>query len=70
MTPAYDTTTLAQLRQTLNDVLADPRFQRSRTVSALDMAQHILSEAAQGERDFERMKISALKVLDTARAAA
>ncbi|MBC7578138.1 MAG: hypothetical protein H7312_12390 [Tardiphaga sp.] len=64
MIPAYDTSTLARLRQTLDDVLADPRFRRSQSMSALDVAQYILSEAAQGERDFDRIKISALNALD------
>jgi hypothetical protein len=64
MKPAYDTTTLALLRRALDDVLIDPRFLRSKSMSALEVAEHILSQAARGERDIERMKASALGMMD------
>jgi len=64
MTPAYDTATLALLRQTLDDVLADPRFLRSPSVSALEIAEHILAHAARGERDVQRIRHSALAIMD------
>jgi hypothetical protein len=64
MKPAYDTTTLALLRRALEDVLIDPRFLRSKSMSALEVAEHILSQAARGERDIERMKASVLGMMD------
>jgi hypothetical protein len=64
MKPAYDTTTLALLRRALEDILIDPRFLRSKSMSALEVAEHILSQAARGERDIERMKASALGMMD------
>ncbi|MDB5567763.1 MAG: hypothetical protein JWP84_4329 [Tardiphaga sp.] len=63
MKPAYDTTTLALLRRALEDVLIDPRFLRSKSISALEVAEHILSQAARGERDIERMKASVLGMM-------
>jgi hypothetical protein len=59
----YDEATLAVLRRALDDVLTDPRFFESRSVSALEIAEHILALAARGERDLLRIKASALKYL-------
>jgi hypothetical protein len=59
----YDEATLAVLRRALDDVLTDPRFLESRSVSALEIAEHILALAARGERDLQRIKASALKYL-------
>ncbi|HEY8335286.1 MAG TPA: hypothetical protein VIQ05_15945 [Tardiphaga sp.] len=60
MHPTYDTVTLKLLRQTLDEVLIDPDFLRSQSVSALEVAEHILAQAASGERDGNRIKASAL----------
>lgn len=66
MTANYDTATLTALRRTLDDVLLDQRFLRSRSVSALEMAEYLLMLAAQGERSEQRLKLSALRMLDGA----
>lgn len=66
---AYDAATLATLRRALDQVLTHPRFLNSASVSALEMAEHILSLAAAGERDVERLISSALSILTSNRAA-
>ena len=66
MTAKYDTATLAVLRRALDDVLLDHRFLRSRSVSALEMTEHLLSLAAKGERSEQQLKQSALRMLDRA----
>ncbi len=59
----YDGAVLAILRRALDDVLVDRRFLQSRSVSALEIAEHILAQAARGERDLQRIKASALDYL-------
>lgn len=66
---AYDAATLATLRRALDQVLTHPRFLNTSSVSALEMAEHILSVAAAGERDIERLKNSALSILVSGKAA-
>lgn len=61
----YDQATLAILRRALDDILTDIRFLESRSVSALEIAEHILAQAARGERDLELIKASALGYLTT-----
>ena len=61
--PFYDSATLTVLRCALDDVLIDRRFLESRSVSALEIAEHILAHAARGERDLHRIKASALEYL-------
>ena len=56
---SYDPTTIAVLRRALDEVLLDARFYRSQSASALEIAEHILAQAAAGERDLERLKSSA-----------
>ena len=63
MTAKYDTATLAALRRTLDDVLLDHRFLRSRSVSALEMTEHLLALAAKGDRSEQRLKQPALRML-------
>ena len=53
---SYDPTTIAVLRRALNDVLLDARFRSNPSASALEIAEHILAQAAAGERDLERLK--------------
>ncbi len=60
---SYDPTTIAVLRRALDDVLLDARFHRNRAASALEIAEHILAQAAAGERDLERLKSSAFRKL-------
>jgi hypothetical protein len=61
--PFYDGATLTVLRCALDDVLIDRRFLESSSVSALEIAEHILAQAARGERDLQRIKASALEYL-------
>jgi len=60
---SYDPTTIAVLRQALDEVLLDARFYRSKSTSALEIAEHLLAQAAAGERDLERLKSSAFSKL-------
>ena len=60
MIQPYDDPTIAVLRRALNDVFADRRFIRQRSTSALEIAEHLLAQAAAGERDLDRLKDSAL----------
>ena len=62
----YDAATIAALRQALDDVFADQRFIDQRSTSALEIAEHLLAQAAAGERDLERLKASALAKLNAA----
>ena len=52
----YDTSTITTLRQALDEVLADPRFEQNKFATALEMAEYLLSQAAKGERDLDRLK--------------
>jgi hypothetical protein len=62
----YDAQTIAVLRRALDDVFADRRFIRQRSTSALEIAEHLLAQAAAGERDLDRLKASALARLRVA----
>jgi len=44
-------------------VLLDARFHQRKSASALEIAEHLLARAADGERDLERLKCSAFKKL-------
>jgi hypothetical protein len=59
----YDAETIAVLRRALDDVFTDPRFLGRRSTSALQIAEHLLAQAATGERDLDRLKASALNEL-------
>jgi hypothetical protein len=59
----YDSVTIAILRRALDDVLTDPRFLNRRSTSALEIAEHLLAQAAIGERDLDRLKASAFNKL-------
>jgi hypothetical protein len=58
---SYDKTTIATLRRALDEVLQDQRFSRSKSTSALEVAEHLLAQAAAGVRDLEQLKSSAFK---------
>jgi hypothetical protein len=58
---SYDPATIAVLRRALDEVLLDARFHRNRGASAI--AEHILAQAAAGERDLERLKSSVFRKL-------
>jgi hypothetical protein len=60
---SYDDATVAVLRRALDDILTDRIFLESRSVSALEIAEHILAQAARGERDLQRIKASVLEHL-------
>jgi hypothetical protein len=62
----YDASTVAVMRQALNEIVADRRFIIRRSVTPLEVAEHILQQAAAGERDLNRLKISAFEKLSTA----
>ncbi len=62
----YDAATIAVLRRALDDVFADQRFIGQRSTSALEIAEHLLAQAAAGERDLDRLKASALAKLNVA----
>ncbi len=59
----YDASTVAVMRQALNEVVADDRFLAHGSVTTLEVAQHILEQAASGERDLDRLKSSAFEKL-------
>ena len=62
----YDAPTVAVMRQALNEVVTDPRFIARKSVTPLEVAEHILQQAASGERDLNRLKSSAFEKLSTA----
>jgi hypothetical protein len=60
---SYDPPTIATLRRALDEVLLDQRFFRSKSASALEIAEHLLAQAATGMRDLEELKSSAFQKL-------
>lgn len=62
----FDAPTVAVMRQALNEVVADRRFQVRKSVSQLEMAEHILQQAALGVRDLRGLKSSAFAKLRAA----
>ena len=62
----YDASTVAVMRQALNEVVTDRRFLVRKSVTPLEMAEHILQQAASGERDLNRLKSSAFEKLSAA----
>jgi hypothetical protein len=62
----YDASTVAVMRQALNEVVNDHRFLMRKSVTPLEVAEHILQQAAAGVRDLNRLKSSAFEKLDTA----
>jgi hypothetical protein len=61
----YDASTVAIMRQALNEVVTDHRFLMRKSVTPLEVAEHILQQAALGVRDLNRLKSSALEKLAT-----
>jgi hypothetical protein len=62
----YDAPTVAVMRQALNEVVADRRFLVRKSVTPLEVAEHILQQAASGVRDLNGLKSSAFEKLGTA----
>jgi hypothetical protein len=59
----HEPATIATLRRALDEVVRDGRFHRCKQASALEVAEHLLAQAAAGEHDLERLKNSALEML-------
>jgi hypothetical protein len=62
----FDAPTVAVMRQALNEVVSDRRFMARKSVTPLEVAEHILEQAASGVRDLNRLKSSAFEKLSTA----
>jgi len=62
----YDASTVAVMRQALNEVITDRRFLVRKSVTPLEVAEHILQQAASGVRDLNRLKSSAFEKFVTA----
>ena len=62
----FDASTVAIMRQAMNEVIADRRFLIRQSFTPLEVAEHILKQAASGERDLNRLKSSAFEKLATA----
>jgi uncharacterized hydantoinase/oxoprolinase family protein len=62
----YDASTVAVMRQALSEVITDRRFLVRMSVTTLDVAEHILQQAASGERDLNRLKSAAFEKLGVA----
>jgi hypothetical protein len=54
----FDAPTVAVMRQALNEVVSDRRFMARKSVTPLEVAEHILEQAASGVRDLNRLKSS------------
>ena len=50
----------------LNEIVTDGRFLALKSVTPLEVAEHILQQEASGERDLSRLKSSAFEKLSTA----
>jgi hypothetical protein len=61
----FDASTVAVMRQALDEVVSDHRFSMGESVTRLDVAEHILEQAASGVRDLDRLKNSAFEKLST-----
>ena len=59
----FDKSTVAIMRQALNEVVSDHRFSMRESVTPLEVAEHILEQAASGVRDLDRLKNSAFEKL-------
>ena len=50
----YDSVTITTLRRVLDDVFNDPRFLNRRSTLALEIAEHLLAQAAIGHENSRR----------------
>jgi hypothetical protein len=62
----YDASTVAVMRQALNEIVTDRRFLARKPVTPLEVAEHIFQQAASGVRDLNRPKSSAFEKLSAA----
>ena len=53
------------LRRILDDVLTGPEFNTQTSVSAFQLAEHLWRQASIGVPDFDRMKCSALSLINS-----
>jgi len=53
------------LRRILDDVLTDPEFNTQTSVSAFQLAEHLWRQASIGVPDFDRIKYSALSLVNS-----
>jgi hypothetical protein len=65
-TRKFDAATVAILRPALNEVVTDRHFLVRKSVTPLEVAEHILERAASGERDLNRLKSSVFEKLGAA----
>ena len=66
MKQKFDASTVAVMRQALNEVVTDRRFLARKSVTPLEVAEHILQQAAAGVRDLQRLKSAAFERLGAA----
>jgi hypothetical protein len=59
----FDSSTVAVMRHALDEAVSDHRFSMGKSVTQLDVAEHILEQAASGVRDLDRLKKSAFEKL-------
>ena len=62
----FDASTVAVMRQALIEIVADRRFLIRKSVTPLEVAEHILKQAALGVRDLNGLKSSAFEKLSAA----
>ena len=62
----YAVSTVAVMRQALTEIVADRRFLARQSVTTLEVAEHILQQAALGVRDLHGLKSSAFEKLSGA----
>jgi hypothetical protein len=61
-----DASTVAVMRQALNEIVTDHRFLVSKSLTPLEVAEHILRQAAAEVRDLNCLKSSAFEKLSAA----
>jgi hypothetical protein len=65
MVQNYDAQTISAMRRALDDVFSDTRFVTQKSRSALEIAEHILWQVANGERSYDGLKASAFAKLNS-----
>ena len=65
MVTSLDEANTEMLCRVFDDVLTDPEFNTQASVSAFQVAEHIWRQAAIGVPDFDRIKYSALSLLNS-----
>jgi hypothetical protein len=58
-------TNVELLRGILDDVLTSPEFNNQTSVSAFQLAEHLWTQASIGVPDFDRIKYSALSLVNS-----